>query len=57
MPRHPVIPRPLKLGVYGMWWSMVLGTGMATMALAVLLYRVDWAPGHQPGVETPGWVM
>lgn len=34
---------PLKLGVYGMWWSMVLGTGMATIALAVLLYRVDWA--------------
>jgi len=26
-----------------MWWSMVLGTGMATIALAVLLYRVDWA--------------
>jgi hypothetical protein len=22
---------------------MVLGTGMATIALAVLLYRVDWA--------------
>eukprot|EP00435_Cladocopium_sp_Y103_P037780 s2504_g10.t1 len=34
---------PLKLGVYGMWWSMVLGTGMATISLAVLLYRVDWA--------------
>ena len=35
--------RPLKMGVYGMWWSMVLGTGMATISLGVLLYRVDWA--------------
>jgi len=35
--------RPLKKGVYGMWWSMVLGTGMATISLGVLLYRVDWA--------------
>ena len=34
---------PLKKGVYGMWWSMVLGTGMATISLGVLLYRVDWA--------------
>ena len=36
--------RPLKMGVYGMWWSMVLGTGMATVCLAMLLSRVNWAP-------------
>eukprot|EP00913_Durusdinium_trenchii_P010992 g10317.t1 len=33
---------PLKMDVYGMWWSMVVGTGLATCALAIILYRVDW---------------
>ena len=35
--------RPLKMDVYGMWWSLVLGTGIATISMGVLLCRVDWA--------------
>lgn len=48
LPLGCVFVWPLKMDVYGMWWSMVVGTGLATIALAIMLYRVDWAPWHHP---------
>ncbi|CAJ1345895.1 unnamed protein product [Effrenium voratum] len=33
---------PLQMGVYGLWWSMVVGTALTTLILGILLYRVDW---------------
>lgn len=42
MPIGAVLTFPVGLGVFGLWWGMVIGIYLACIIGLLLLNRVDW---------------
>jgi len=43
LPMSCILSFPMKMGVYGIWYSMLIGTAVATVVFSVSLSRARYA--------------